>query len=144
MCLLATCVSSSEKMSVLICPLFDSVLCFFDSVLCFFDIELHELFVYFGDQTLVCLQIFSLILWVFFILLMVSFATRNLLENFSTSPPLRENQKQSLYIICCFGKGWHPRVLSHTPQDIMSSFLILSYVEWQREIGLFINLKQSY
>ena len=91
MCLLATCVSSLEKMSVLICPLFELVLCFFD-------IELHELFVYFGDQTLVvCLQIFSLILWVFFILLTVSFATQNLLENFSMSPSLRENQKQSLY-----------------------------------------------
>ena len=33
-------------MSILIYPLFDSVLCFFD-------IELHELFVYFGDQSLV-------------------------------------------------------------------------------------------
>ena len=117
------------KMSILIYP-------FFDSVLCFFDIELHELFVYFGDQSLmVCLQTFSLILWVFFILLMISFATQNPLENFSMSPPFRENQKQSLYITC-FRKGWHPRILSHTPQDILPLFLISSHVEWQREMGL--------
>ena len=110
---------------------------FWFGALIFFDIELHELFVFFGDQSLmVCLQIFSLILWVFFILLMVSFATQNPLENFSMSSPFRQNQKQSLYITCCFRKGWHPRILSHTPQDILSLFLILSHVEWQREIGL--------
>ena len=130
MCLLAICVSSLEK-----CLFWSThfliqffVFLILSYMSCLYILAINPLWVF--------LQIFSLILWVFFILLMVSFATENPLENFSLSPPFRENQKQSLYITCCFRKGWHPRILSHTPQDILSLFLILSHVEWQREIGL--------
>ena len=41
-CLLAICVSSLEKCLYIFCP-------FLDWVFCFLDVELHELFVYFGD-----------------------------------------------------------------------------------------------
>ena len=47
MCFLAIWKSSLEK------DLFKSSTDFFDWVVCSFDIELHELFVYFGDKSLV-------------------------------------------------------------------------------------------
>ena len=61
MCLLAICISSSEKC------LFRSSIHFF--IFYFFDIEFHEVFVYFRDESLISgfiCNFFSPILWVVF------------------------------------------------------------------------------
>ena len=60
MCLLAICMSSLEKC------LFRSFPPLFDWVVCFSGIELHELLVYFGNQSLDHLLLFSPILRVIF------------------------------------------------------------------------------
>ena len=75
MCLLAICMSSLEK-----CLFIWS---FFGWIVCFFDIELHELFVNFGDYPLSVASfanIFSHSMGCLFVLLMVSFAMQKLLS----------------------------------------------------------------